>query len=123
MDWCDEALARFCQGLGVELSESDRSLITLQFEQVGILQIERHEAKLTLWLVLEVPGYDAAKMIERALRLTYSAMAPALPLRCGWVGQSELLLFITLAVAQITLPTLQQAYQTLLAARHQVLDR
>ncbi|MOA68497.1 Chaperone protein SycN [compost metagenome] len=50
-------------------------------------------------------------------------MAPALPLRCGWVGQSELLLFITLAVAQITLPTLQQAYQTLLAARHQVLDR
>ncbi|MDD0976396.1 type III secretion chaperone SycN [Pseudomonas fontis] len=123
MLWCDEALARFCQGLGVELPETERSLITLELDQLGILQIERHDASITLWWVLEVSSHEAPAIIERALRLTYSSRAPALPLRCGWVGRCELLLFITLATTQVTLPLLQQAYETLLAARYKVLDR
>ncbi|MCG8291455.1 type III secretion chaperone SycN [Pseudomonas entomophila] len=123
MDWCDEALVRFCQGFELNVPVSQRALISLQFDDVGLLQLERHGTQLTLWLVLEVAYFEASTMIERALRLTSSRMAPVLPLRCGWVGEGELLLFITLAGHQVTLSALQQAYRTLLDTRQQVLGR
>jgi len=123
MDWCEEALVRFCQGFELELPPTERALITLQFDEVGMLQLERHGGHLTLWLVVNVAHFEAPAMIERALRLTSSRIAPALPLRCGWVGEDELLLFITLAEQMVSLPSLQQAYRILLDTRQQVLGR
>ncbi|MDF9618796.1 type III secretion chaperone SycN [Pseudomonas entomophila] len=123
MDWCEEALVQFCQGFELDLPLAQRALVSLHFEETGLLQLERHDRQLTLWLVLEVPHFDAPAMVERALRLICSRVAPSLPLRCGWVGEVELLLFITLDEQRVSLPTLQQAYATLLAARAQVQGR
>lgn len=123
MDWCEEAMVQFCQGYELDLPLTQRALVSLGFEEAGLLQLERHDTKLTLWLVLDAPYFDAPTMIERALRLTCSRVAPALPLRCGWVDGAELLLFITLDEQRVGLRTLQQAYATLLAARAQVLGQ
>ena len=57
----------------------------------------------------------------RALSRCYSRAAPPLPLRCGWTGESRLLLFITLEARRVTVPVLHQALRTLIAVREEVL--
>ena len=122
MDWCDEALSRFCQLLGVAVPSPQGALIHLEFGDIGTLQLERHEQNLTVWLEVQVPVHRASEAMHRALTLTSSHNAPELPLRCGWVGEASLLLFITLADSRVTLSILQQAFGTLKAARTEVLS-
>jgi type III secretion system chaperone SycN len=122
MDWCEEATARFCQTLGVAVPFPVGDLIRLEFRQTGALKLERHEHCLTMWLEVKVPMYRIQQVIHRAMSLTYSYFAPSLPMRCGWEGESGLLLFVTLNERHVTLALLQQAYRMLTATRSELLS-
>ena len=121
MKWIDQALTRFCQDMGVALPSPLSDLVQLEFEHAGTLQLERHAHGLTLWLALELPWHQAHQGMLRALSRCYSRAAPPLPLRCGWAGESRLLLFITLEARRVTVPVLHQALRTLIAVREEVL--
>ena len=121
MQWIDQALTRFCQDMGVALPSPLSDLVQLEFEHAGTLQLERHAHGLTLWLALELPWHQAHQGMLRALSRCYSRAAPPLPLRCGWTGESRLLLFITLEARRVTVPVLHQALRTLIGVREEVL--
>lgn len=121
MHWIDEALAQFCQNQGVSVPAPVADLIQLESEVWGTLQLERHGRNLTLWVALELPWHMHYQALNRALALVYSRTGPVLPLRCGWVQDNALLLFITLGERRVTVPVLEEALSTLSRARDTVL--
>ena len=121
MQWIDQALAQFCQDMGVALPSPLSDLIQLEFEHMGTLQLERHANGLTVWLALELPWHQAHQGMLRAMSRSYSRAAPELPLRCGWSGDTRLLLLITLDARRVTAPVLHQALRTLIRVREEVL--
>ena len=120
MRWVDEALVQFCQSQGVSVSAPVADLIQLEF-QAWTLHLERHARSLTLWVALELPWHMHYQALNRALALTYSRTGPGLPLRCSWVRDNGLLLFITLGERRVTVPVLEEALRTLSRAREAVL--
>lgn len=122
MHWIDQALAQFCQDLGVAVPAPAGSLIQLEFEETGTLQLEQHDRKLTLWLAVDLEWHQVHQGAIRALALTFSRTGPELPLRCGWAADTRLLLLITLDERRVTAPVLHQAFRTLSSARHAVLE-
>lgn len=121
MQWIDQALAQFCQDMGVALPSPLSDLIQLEFEHMGTLQLERHANGLTVWLALELPWHQAHQGMLRAMSRSYSRAAPELPLRCGWSGETCLLLLITLDARRVTAPVLHQALRTLISVRDEVI--
>ncbi|MFJ2481347.1 type III secretion chaperone SycN [Pseudomonas sp. NPDC087598] len=121
MHWIDQALAQFCQDLGVVVPAPAGALIQLEFEESGTLQLERHERKLTLWLAVDLAWHQVHQGAIRALALTFSRTGPALPMRCAWAS-GRLLLLITLDERRVTAPVLHQALRTLSSARRAVLE-
>lgn len=121
MHWIDDSLAQFCQNQGVSVPAPVGDLLQLEFDVLGTLQLERHGRCLTLWVAVELPWHAHYQALNRALALTYSHTGPVLPLRCGWVQDNCLLLFITLAERRVTVPVLEEALRTLSRAREAVL--
>jgi len=121
MQWIDQALAQFCQDMGVALPSPLSDLIQLEFEHMGTLQLERHANGLTVWLALELLWHQAHQGMLRAMSRSYSRAAPELPLRCGWSGDTRLLLLITLDARRVTAPVLHQALRTLISVRDEVI--
>ncbi|MGL4249423.1 MAG: SycN family type III secretion system chaperone Acr2 [Aeromonas sp.] len=121
MNWIEPLLVQFCQDLGITIGDNPHSLIQLELEQSGTLQLEHHLGKLTLWLARVVPWHQSEEVIRRAMSLTAAAQAPALPLRCGWLGDDRLLLFVTLDERAVTLPLLHQALATLTRLQREVM--
>lgn len=113
MNWIEPQLVQFCQDLGITIGDNPHSLIQLELEQSGTLQLERHQGQLTLWLARRVPWHQSGEAIRRAMSLTAAAQAPALPVRCGWLEEDQLILFVTLDERNVTLPLLHQALRTL----------
>jgi type III secretion system chaperone SycN len=120
MHWVDEALGQFCENQGVSVPAPVADLIQLEFEG-WTLHLERHACCLTLWIALELPWHMHYQALNRALVLVYSRTGPGLPLRCGWVRDNALLLFITLGERRVTVPVLEEALRTLSRAREAVL--
>lgn len=50
-----------------------------------------------------------------------AAQGPALPVRSGWLGEDQLILFVTLDERAVTLPQLHQAVTTLTRLQREVL--
>ena len=121
MHWVSEALAQFCQNRGVSVPAPVADLIQLELEALGTLQLERHGRSVTMWVALELPWHMHYQALNRALALTYSRTGPAMALRCGWVQDNSLLLFITLGERRVTVPVLEEALRTLARAREVVL--
>ncbi|NRN30055.1 type III secretion chaperone SycN [Photorhabdus heterorhabditis] len=121
MNWVEPQLLQFCQDLGVEMSDASSPLIQIDFEHSGTLQIERYGELLTLWLAHEIPWHQGGDVMVKAMSLTFSGLGPELPLRCGWLGDDRLLLFVTLDERCITLPLLHQAFCSLLKVQREVL--
>lgn len=122
MSWIEQVLSQFCQDLGVSVPSPLGHLIQLDFEQGAILQLERHGQALTLWLALDLPWHHVYPAARHVLSRTYSRTGPPLPLRCGWAGESRLLLFITLSEWRVTLPVLHEALATLMSVRNEVVN-
>jgi len=121
MNWIEPLLVHFCQDLGITIGDNPHSLIQLELEQSGTLQLERHQGQLTLWLARAVPWHQSGEAIRRAMTLTAAAQGPVLPVRCGWLGEDQLLLFVTLDERAVTLPQLHQALTTLTRLQREVL--
>lgn len=121
MHWIDQALAQFCQDLGVVVPTPLVALIQLEFEETGTLQLEQHNRKLTLWLAVDLEWHQVHQGAVRALAMVFSRTGPELPLRCGWAGDTRLLLLITLDERRVSALVLHQALRTLSAARQTVL--
>ncbi|MGL6512278.1 SycN family type III secretion system chaperone Acr2 [Aeromonas hydrophila] len=121
MNWIEPQLVQFCQDLGIPIGEHPHHLIQLELEQSGTLQLERHQGRLTLWLARRVPWHQSADAIRHAMTLTAAAQAPVLPVRCGWLGEDQLLLFVTLGERAVTLPLLHQALRTLTQLQREAL--
>ena len=120
MNWIEPQLVQFCQDLGITIGDNPHSLIQLELEQSGTLQLERHQGQLTLWLARPLPWHQSGEAIRRAMSFTAAAQAPALPVRCGWLGEDRLILFVTLDERAVTLPLLHQALRTLTRLQHDV---
>lgn len=118
----EEALARFCQELGVDIPLPVGDLIHLESEQFGALQFECHHQCVTLWLKVEIALHAIQQTLICALSLAYRHCSLPSPLRCSWVGESTLLLFITLDKECIDVPLLRQAFVVLTTARSEVLS-
>ena len=121
MNWIEPLLVHFCQDLGITIGDNPHSLIQLELEQSGTLQLERHQGQLTLWLARVVPWHQSGEAIRRAMTLTAAAQGPALPVRSGWLGEDQLILFVTLDERAVTLPQLHQAVTTLTRLQREVL--
>ncbi|WP_118985018.1 type III secretion chaperone SycN [Photorhabdus sp. CRCIA-P01] len=121
MNWIEPQLLQFCQDLGMEMSDASSPLIQIDFEYSGTLQIEHYGGALTLWLAREIPWHQGKEVMVKAMLLTFSGQGPELPLRCGWLGEDRLLLFVTLDERHITLPLLHQAFRSLLRVQREVL--
>ncbi|OCQ54612.1 Chaperone protein SycN [Photorhabdus australis subsp. thailandensis] len=121
MNWIEPQLLQFCQDLGMEMSDVPSSLIQIDFEYSGMLQIERYGGLLTLWLAREISWHQRGDVMIKAMSLTFSGLGPELPLRCGWLGDDRLLLFVTLDERCVTLPLLHQAFSSLLRVQREVL--
>ncbi|MGY3942370.1 SycN family type III secretion system chaperone Acr2 [Aeromonas tecta] len=121
MNWIEPLLVQFCQDLGITIGDNPHHLIQLELEQSGTLQLERHQGQLSLWLAHRLPWHQSDVGIRRAMTLTAAANGPALPVRCGWLAEDQLILFVTLDERSITLPLLHQALRTLIQLQHEVL--
>lgn len=121
MNWIEQAIAQFCQDLGCAIPGAPTELIQLDLPSGECLQLESHEEKLTLWLAVDVPWHQNHSVLTAAMRRCSAEMAPALPLRCGWLND-QLLLFITLAERKVTVPSLHQALETLMGVRTEVFE-
>lgn len=121
MNWIEPLLVHFCQDLGITIGDNPHHLIQLELEQSGTLQLERYQGQLTLWLARMMPWHQSGEAIRRAMTLTAAAQGPALPVRCGWLGEDQLILFVTLDERAVTLPQLHQALATLTRLQHEVL--
>ena len=55
------------------------------------------------------------------MSLPAAAQAPALPVRCGWLEEDQLILFVTLDERNVTLPLLHQALRTLTQLQREAL--
>ncbi|RXJ88011.1 type III secretion chaperone SycN [Aliarcobacter trophiarum LMG 25534] len=113
MNWIEPLLVQVCQDLGITIGDNPHSLIQLDQEQSGTLQLARHQGQLPLWLARAVPWHQRGEAIRRAMTLTAAAQGPALPVRSGWLGEDQLIFFITLLGRAVTLPLLHQALTTL----------
>ncbi|ENY73363.1 MULTISPECIES: SycN family type III secretion system chaperone Acr2 [Aeromonas] len=121
MNWIEPQLVQFCQDLGITIGDKPHTLIQLELEQSGTLQLERHQGQLTLWLARRVPWHQSGDAIRRAMSLTAAAQAPVLPVRCGWLEEDQLILFVTLDERNVTLPLLHQALRTLTQLQREAL--
>ncbi|QWZ65562.1 SycN family type III secretion system chaperone Acr2 [Aeromonas sp. FDAARGOS 1417] len=121
MNWIEPLLVQFCQDLGITIGDNPHSLIQLELEQSGTLQLERHQGQLILWLARAVPWHQSGEAIRRAMTLTAAAQGPTLPVRSGWLGEDQLILFVTLDERAVTLPQLHQAVTTLTRLQREVL--
>ena len=122
MRWVEQAIGQFCQELGVPLPSPPDRVIQLQFEHSGIVQLEQHSEQLTVWLALDAPWHQTQTCLQRAMSASFSEQTGELPLRCGWLGEQQLLLLVTLEQPQVTAALLHQTLQTLLRVRQQVLE-
>ena len=121
MNWIEPLLVQFCQDLGITIGDNPHSLIQLELEQSGTLQLERHQGQRILWLARAVPWHQSGEAIRRAMTLTAAVQGPALPVRSGWLGEDQLILFVTLDERAVTLPQLHQAVTTLTRLQREVL--
>lgn len=121
MNWIEPLLVQFCQDLDITIGNNPHHLIQLELEQSGTLQLERHQGQLSFWLARRLPWHQSDVGIRRAMTLTAAANGPALPVRCGWLAEDQLILFVTLDERSITLPLLHQALRTLIQLQHEVL--
>lgn len=82
---------------------------------------EQHGATLTLWLARSLAWHQCEDAMVKALTLTAAQKSGALPLRAGWLGENQLVLFVSLDERSLTLPLLHQAFEQLLRLQQEVL--
>ncbi len=116
MNWIEQAVAQFCQDLGCSIPGAPSELIQLDLPSGECLQLERHSEKLTLWLAIDVPWHQSQQVLVTAMQRCCAEVAPAMPVRCGWLND-RLLLFVTLPERRVTVPSLHQALNTLTNVR------
>ncbi|CRY33046.1 type III secretion chaperone SycN [Yersinia enterocolitica] len=121
MSWIEPIISHFCQDLGVPTSSPLSPLIQLEMAQSGTLQLEQYGATLTLWLARSLAWHRCEDAMVKALTLTAAQKSGALPLRAGWLGESQLVLFVSLDERSLTLPLLHQAFEQLLRLQQEVL--
>lgn len=120
MDLCAEAIVLFCRDQGVVLPADIGMELRLQLQRNAVLQFERYDGRLTVWLCFSVTEYERPQAVKRALACVFSGVAPSLPVRCGMLGDGRMALLVTLGEGRASVQLLHEIYRTLLGLRAQV---
>lgn len=121
MDPCAEAISLFCREQGVILEQPAKPVVRLELPGTGVLQFERHAGKLTLLLNFAVAQGLLDRAILSALRCVCSDRAALLPVRCGLLGNGQLVLLVSLDERRVSGQVLDEAYRLLCQLRLEVL--
>lgn len=111
--WLQETLRAFGESLGLKTFALNASGVAgLAFETGITLRLEYAYEELTV--ALSVPTRGEAESLKRLLGYAHPALQGAFTVRAALVQQrSAALLAIRLAAAEVTLPALNGAFQTL----------
>ncbi len=113
MSWVEQTISEFGNSVGIDaLSLNDAGIVTLQFERLGALYIERREAELLVYLVRELSHPDADTFREALLVCHHQRRHP-FPIHAGLRGENHLVLLARIPETDFILPNLESAIHLL----------
>ena len=113
MSWVEQTISEFGASVGIDaLSLNDAGVVTLQFEQLGTLYIERRNEEILIYLVRDVEHPDAA-LFRRVLSCCHHQHHHPFPVHAGLRGETSIVFLIRMPEADFILPNLERAMNLL----------
>ena len=123
MEWVNNAIDNFCESAGLESSFETTGRIQLLFEQSGLLNIEIVREDLLLFLTRNLDWHQRDKCQYHALKLcSYEHGWPFL-IRAGMLGEESLVMTAAIPLNDVTLPTIEQAFNLLSRLHDEIADQ
>lgn len=118
-----DAVIGFAKTMGMEnLRLPESGLLQFSFEQAGTFVVEDKEEGTALYLFREVPEYDLAEKLNRALHLCHYKESRGFDVQSALHEGSNLIFLIWLVHEHITVPQVEKVLNHLVNMHEKVMD-
>ncbi|WP_339386875.1 type III secretion chaperone SycN [Vibrio caribbeanicus] len=121
MSWIDTSVDDFCRGMGLEAVDfSSAGRVQLGFEQSGTLHIEKYQDRLFLMLARPLDWRQSSEPLKRALSFCHAGQGWPFLIKAGLLDDQTLVLCAQIVGEDVTLPTIEQAFNLLVRLHDEV---
>ena len=121
MSWIDTSVDDFCRGMGLEAVDfSSAGRVQLSFEQSGTLHIEKYQERLFLMLARPLNWHESSEPLKRALGFCHVGQGWPFLIKAGLLDEQTLVLSAQIVGEDVTLPTIEQAFNLLVRLHDEV---
>lgn len=123
MEWVNSAVDEFCRTTGLESNFATTARIQLLFEKSGLLNIEIVKDNLIIFLTRSIDWHRRSVCQIHALKLCHYDQGWPFLIRAGMLGQDSLVMSATIPLDQVTLPSIEQAFNLLSRLHDEIEDQ